>query len=60
MVQLSEQKSMILKKDQIARSISLVPKFDEKEFVKNFVMFEKVAKSSSSSSFISDCTIDNT
>ncbi len=43
--QLSEQESKILKKDQIAKSTSLVPKFEETEVEKYFLMFEKVAKS---------------
>ncbi len=43
--QLSEQEGKILKKNQIARSMSLVPKFDEKEIEKYFLTFEKVAKS---------------
>ncbi len=43
--QLSEQDSKIFKKDQITRSMSLVPMFDEKEVEKYFLIFEKVAKS---------------
>ena len=42
--QLSEQEGKILKKDQIARSMSLVPRFDEREVEKYFLMFEKVAE----------------
>ncbi len=44
-VQLSQQESKILKKDQIARSMSLVPRFDEREVEKYFLMFEKFAES---------------
>ncbi len=43
--QLSQQEGKILKKDQIARSMSLVPKFDEREVEKYFLMFEKIAES---------------
>ncbi len=43
--QLSEQERKILKKDQIVRSMSLVPRFDEREVEKYFLMFEKVAES---------------
>ncbi len=42
---LSQQEEKIFKKDQIARSMSMVPKFDEREFEKYFLMFEKVAES---------------
>ncbi len=42
--QLSEQETKFLKKDQIARSVSLVPKFYEEEIEKYFLIFEKVAK----------------
>ncbi len=43
--QLSQQERKILKKDQIVRSMSLVPKFDERKVEKYFLMFEKVAES---------------
>ncbi len=43
--QLSEQEGKILKKDQNARSMSLVTKFDGREVEPYFLMFEKVAKS---------------
>ncbi len=43
--QLSEQEGKIFKKDQIARSMSLLPRFDEREVEKYFLMFEKVAES---------------
>ncbi len=42
---LSQQESKILKKDQTARSMLLVPKFDEREVEKYFLIFEKVAES---------------
>ena len=42
--QLSEQEGNILKKYQILHSISLVPKFEEKEIIKFFLMFEKRGK----------------
>ncbi len=43
--QLSEQEGKISNKDQIARSMSLVPRFDEREVEKNLLMFKKVAES---------------
>ena len=43
--QLSQQQSKILKKDHIARSMSLVPKFENREVDKYFLRFGKVAKS---------------
>ncbi len=43
--QLSEQEGNILKRAQVARSMFLVPKFDEREVEKYFLMFEKVVKS---------------
>ena len=43
--QLPEQEGKILKKGQIAGSMSLVQKFDEREVEKYFLMFEKVDKS---------------
>ncbi len=42
---LSQQENKILKKDHIARSMSLVPKFDEREVEKYFLMLEKFAES---------------
>ncbi len=41
----AEKESKIVRKDQVARSMSLVPRFDEKEIEKYFLMFEKVAES---------------
>ena len=44
-IQFSEQEGEVLKKYQIGRSMSLVPKFDEREVEKYFLMFEIVAES---------------
>ncbi len=43
--QLGEQEGKILRKDQIARSMSLVQRFDDREVEKYFLIFEKVAES---------------
>ncbi len=45
--QLSKQESKLLKKDPIACFMLLVPKLDEKEDEKHFLVFEKVSKSMS-------------
>ena len=42
---LSQQENKMLQKDQIARSMSLVPKFDKREVEKYFLMLKKVAES---------------